>query len=177
MACMKYCCNICLKGQRKANENMSCQLVPWTRFTPGITIWTNPSVDLYNISHHCYQNKCCIHIPVYLSMSLPWQLPQFTAGAYTACQQVPSHAQPIYLQSPSPSKVHLCWCKCSVTSQMMGLNIAVKTQCNDTPNSSLQYTQVPLQYWAVFVMPSGYNLNISPLSNTFPTEYDFWEQL
>ena len=29
-----------------------------------------PSVDLYNIIHHCYQNKCLIHIPVYLSMSI-----------------------------------------------------------------------------------------------------------
>ena len=54
-----------------------------------------------------------------------------------------------------------------------GPHIAVKTQCSNTPNSSLQYTQVPLQYWAVFIMPSGYNLNISPLSNTFPTECDF----
>ena len=27
----------------------------------------------------------------------------------------------IYLHSPSSSKVHLCWCKCSVKSQMMGL--------------------------------------------------------
>ena len=28
---------------------------------------------------------------------------------------------PIYLHSPSYSKVHLCWCKCSVKSQMIGL--------------------------------------------------------
>ena len=27
----------------------------------------------------------------------------------------------IYLHGPSSSKVHLCWCKCSVKSQMMGL--------------------------------------------------------
>jgi len=44
------------------------------------------SVDLYNIIHHHYQNKCLIHTPVYLSMSLPQQLPQFTACTYTACQ-------------------------------------------------------------------------------------------
>ncbi len=37
-----------------------------------------PSVDLYNIIHHHYQNKCLIHIPVYLSMSIPQQVPQFT---------------------------------------------------------------------------------------------------
>jgi len=29
------------------------------------------SVDLYNIIHHRYQNKCLIHIAVYLSMSKP----------------------------------------------------------------------------------------------------------
>jgi len=27
----------------------------------------------------------------------------------------------IYLHSPSSSKVHLCWCKCSVKSQIIGL--------------------------------------------------------
>ena len=59
-----------------------------------------PSVDLYYINHHHYQNKCLIHMPVYLSMSLPWQLPQCTAGTYTECQQVPSHAQ-LHL-SPQP---------------------------------------------------------------------------
>ncbi len=46
----------------------------------------------------------------------------------------------IYLHSPSSSQVHLCWYKCSV----------------------------PLQDWAVFIIPSSYNLHISPLSNTIP---------
>ena len=32
----------------------------------------------------------------------------------------------IYLHSPSPSKVHLCWCKCPVKSQMMGLMLRWK---------------------------------------------------
>jgi hypothetical protein len=31
-----------------------------------------------------------------------------------------------------------------------GPHIAVKTQCNNTPNGSPQYTQVPLHKWAVF---------------------------
>ena len=30
-----------------------------------------PSVDLYFIIHHRYQNKCVIHIQVYISMSIP----------------------------------------------------------------------------------------------------------
>ena len=35
---------------------------------------------------------------------------------------MPSHTHSsIYLHSPSSNKVHLCWCKCSVKSQMMGL--------------------------------------------------------
>jgi len=32
-----------------------------------------------------------------------------------------------------------------------GPHIAVKTQCNNTPNGSPQYTQVPLHEWAVFI--------------------------
>ena len=32
-----------------------------------------------------------------------------------------------------------------------GPHIAVKNQCNNTPNDSPQYTQVPLQEWAVFI--------------------------
>jgi len=30
-----------------------------------------PSVDMYNIFYHHYQNKCLVHIPVYLSMTRP----------------------------------------------------------------------------------------------------------
>ena len=37
-ACLKNYCNICLKQQRKANENLSGYLMPWTSFTPGISI-------------------------------------------------------------------------------------------------------------------------------------------
>ena len=47
-------------------------------------------------------------------------------------------------------------------------HIAVKTQCNNTPNGSLQFTLVPLQDWAVFIIPSSYNVRISPLSNNIP---------
>ncbi len=47
-----------------------------------------------------------------------------------------------------------------------GRHIAVKTQCNSTPNGSPQFTVVPLQDWAVFIVPSSYNLCISPLSST-----------
>jgi len=32
-----------------------------------------------------------------------------------------------------------------------GPHIAMKIQCNNTPNGSPQYTQVPLQDWAVFI--------------------------
>ena len=49
-----------------------------------------------------------------------------------------------------------------------GPHIAVKTQCNSTPNGIPQFTLVPLQDWAVFIIPSSYNLHISPLSNTIP---------
>ena len=35
-------------------------------------------------------------------------------------------------------------------------------QCNNTPNGSPQFTQVPLQDWAVFIIPSSYKLHISP---------------
>ena len=58
-----------------------------------------------------------------------------------------------------------------------GPHIAVKTQCNNTPNGSPQFTEVPLQEWAVFIIPSGYNLHISTLSNTTPKECDFQGQL
>jgi hypothetical protein len=58
-----------------------------------------------------------------------------------------------------------------------GRHIAVKTLCNNTPNSSPQYTQVPLQNWADFIIPSGFNLSVSTLSNTFPKECDCWGQL
>ena len=54
-----------------------------------------------------------------------------------------------------------------------GPHIAVKTQCNDTPNGSPQYTQEPLQDWAISIIPSSYNLSISPSSDTFPKECDF----
>jgi len=54
-----------------------------------------------------------------------------------------------------------------------GPHIAVKTQCNNTHNSSPQYTQVPQQDWAVFIMPSSYNLHINPLPSTIPKECEF----
>jgi len=54
-----------------------------------------------------------------------------------------------------------------------GPHIAVKTQCNNTPNGRPQYTLVPLQDWAVFIMSSSYNLRISPLFSTIPKECDF----
>ena len=109
-----------------------------------------PSVDLYNFIHHQYQNKCLIHILVYLSMSTPQQL-QFTAGTYTACQPVPSHAQ-LHL-SPQPFMQQSTPLLMSMLSQKSDdePHIAVKTQCNNTPNDSPQYTQVPLQEWAVFI--------------------------
>ena len=58
-----------------------------------------------------------------------------------------------------------------------GPHIAVKTQCNNTPNGSPQFTQVPVQDWTAFIIPSSYNLCISPLSNTIPKECDFQGQL
>jgi len=58
-----------------------------------------------------------------------------------------------------------------------GPHIAVKTQRNNTPNGSPQYTHVPLQGWAVFIMSSSYNLHISHLPSTIPKECDFWGQL
>jgi len=58
-----------------------------------------------------------------------------------------------------------------------GPHIAVKTQGNNTPNGSLQYTQVTLKDWAVFIIPSSYYLHIRPLSNTTPKECVFWGQL
>jgi len=58
-----------------------------------------------------------------------------------------------------------------------GPHIAVKAQCNNTPNGSPKYTQVSLQDWAVFIIPSSYNLHIRPLSNTTPKECVFRGQL
>ena len=58
-----------------------------------------------------------------------------------------------------------------------GPHIAVKTQCNNTPNGSPQYTQVPLQDWAFFIIPSSYNLRVSPSSSTIPKKCDFQGQL
>ena len=49
---------------------------------------------------------------------------------------------------------------------------AVQTQCNNTPNSSPQHTQVPLQDRAVLIIPSSCNLRISPSSNTILKECD-----
>jgi len=39
-----------------------------------------------------------------------------------------------------------------------GSHIVVKTQHNNTPNSNPQFTQVPLQDWAVIIVQSSYNL-------------------
>ena len=63
-----------------------------TRLLPSKPI---PSVDLYNIIHHHCQNKCLVHIP-----------------ATSVCP---------YPSSYNSLPVHLCWCQCSVKSQMMGL--------------------------------------------------------
>ena len=60
-----------------------------------------PSVDLYNIIHHCYHSSLQVHI-------------------LRASKGHHMHIS-IYLHSPSSSKVHLCWCKCSVKTQMMDL--------------------------------------------------------
>ena len=57
-----------------------------------------------------------------------------------------------------------------------GPHIAVKTQCNNTANDSPQFTQVPVQDWAI-IIPSSYNLHISPLSKTILKECDFRGQL
>jgi len=67
-----------------------------------------PLVYLYHIIHHCYQNKCLIHIPVYLSMSRPQQLPQFTASPVHIMQASKCHHMHsfTFLHSPSSSKVH-----------------------------------------------------------------------
>ena len=68
-ACLKYCCNICLKGQRKANENVRLAGAMEKIHTRYYHLNQSSSVDLYNIIHHCQQNKCLTHIPVYLSTS------------------------------------------------------------------------------------------------------------
>ena len=54
-----------------------------------------------------------------------------------------------------------------------GPHITMKTQCNNTPDGHPLFTEVPLQDWAVFIMPSNYNLHISPLSSNIPKECDF----
>ena len=41
-----------------------------------------------------------------------------------------------------------------------GPHIAVKTQSNNTPNGRPQYSEVPLQGWAVFITPLSYNVQV-----------------
>jgi len=80
-----------------------------------------PSVVLYNIIHHHYQNKCLIHNPVYLGCPYPSSYHnslQVHILHVSKCHHMHSS---IYFYSPSSNKVHLCWCKCSVKSQTMSL--------------------------------------------------------
>jgi len=71
MACLKNYCNICLKRQRKAKKICHASLCHGQDSHKVLPSEPIPSVDLHNIIHHCYQNKCLIHIPVYLSMTIP----------------------------------------------------------------------------------------------------------
>ena len=67
-ACLKYYCNICLKGQKKAMKICQaswCHRKDSNQVIPSEPI---PSVGLHIIFHHHYQNKCLIYIPVYVSM-------------------------------------------------------------------------------------------------------------
>jgi len=54
-----------------------------------------------------------------------------------------------------------------------GPHISAKTQRNNTPNGSPQFIQVPLQDKAVLIIPSSYNLRVSPSSSTIPRVCDF----
>jgi hypothetical protein len=88
-------------------------MVPRTRFTPSEPI---PSVDLYNIIHHCYQNKCLVHIPAHTSVCP-------NPSSYHNSQQVHTMLATNchHMHSPLSRKVHLCRHKCSNKSQMMGI--------------------------------------------------------
>ena len=128
-----------------------------------------PSVVLYNIT---ITRTSALFISQSPSVC-PYPSSYYNSLQVSKCNHMHSSS---YFHSSSSSKVHLCWCKFSVKSYD-GTHIAVKTQSSNTPNGSPQFTQVPLQHWAVFIIPSSYNLSISPLSYTIPTECDFRGQL
>ena len=134
-----------------------------------------PSVDLYNIIHPVTRST--------LFINQSTSVCPYPSRCHNALQVHILHTNnchhthsSIYLHSPSSSKVHLCWCKCSVKSRMMGLILQWRPN-NNTPNGSPQFTQVPVQDWTAFIIPSSYNLCISPLSNTIPKKCDFQGQL
>jgi len=95
--------------------------VPWRRFTPVITIQTNP----FSRFVQYYPSLLAEQVP-FISQSIsvcpnpssyPNSLPVHILHAIK-CHHMHSS---IHLHSPSSIKVHPCWRKCSIKSQMMGL--------------------------------------------------------
>jgi len=98
-----------------------------------------PSVELYNIIHHCYQNNCLIHIPVYHTLAVTTILCRY-----------------IYCM---PAKAITCTAPFISTALHLAKNTSADVNAQsirwwasydgedpiNTPNSSPQFTQVPLQ--------------------------------
>ena len=119
MACLKYHATFAWRDREKPMK--ICQ-ASWCRdrFTPGITIWTSPFSRF-------------VYYPSPLPEQVPYSYPSLPQYVHTLalttihCRYIyympTSHHthSSIYPQSPSSTKVHLCWCKCSVKSQMIGL--------------------------------------------------------
>ena len=95
--------------------------MPWTIFTPGITLWTNPFSRFVYFYPPPLPEQVC-----YSYSSLP-QYVHTLAVTTIHCRYIHCMAaSPIYLHSPLSSKAHPCWCKCSIKSDD-GPHIAVKT--------------------------------------------------
>ena len=113
--------NICLKRQRKAKKN--CQ-ASWCHGQVSHQVLASepiPSVDLIILSITVTRTSA-----LFISQSTSvWPYPSSyhnSLPVHMLCASKCHHMHSsIYLHSPSSSKVHLCWCKCLVKSQMMGL--------------------------------------------------------
>ena len=120
-AYLQYYCNICLKGQRKANGNLSGRLVPWTRFTSSNAIWTNPF------------SRFVQYYPLSLSEQVPYSHPSL----------------PQYVHTLAVTTIHCRYIYCMPASAI--IRTAISTALHLTKYNSVDvHAQSKVRGWASY---------------------------
>jgi len=175
-ACLKYQCTFAWRDRAKPMKICQASWCHGQDSHQALSSEPIPSVGLYNLSItvtrtsalFMSQSTSVCPCPSSYHNSPPVHIVHASKCHYT-------HSS-ICLHSPSSNTVHLCRCNCSVKSQMIGLILQWRLNVTTLLMAVLSILKC-LQDWAVFIIPSSYNLHIRPLSNTIPKECYFQGQL